>query len=215
MNARILGLLVMGGVFLACVRPANAELITIQIEAEVTYVEDNGPGDGWLEGKIIPNESIITGYYIYESTTPDSSPLDQIQGNYWHFSPPAGVFLTVGGFDFITDPCDVEFNMFIRNNNPSGDDIYGFDSLNNMPLPNGSIVDAIYWQLNDHTASALLNDALPLMAPSLTQWQDNVLVIAGDRTYDYGIHARVTSAIPEPATLFLLAAGAILLKSKR
>ncbi|MFZ0033483.1 MAG: hypothetical protein WAK60_00665 [Sedimentisphaerales bacterium] len=66
--------------------PTHATPITIQIEAVVDTVDDSG---NYLEGQISPGD-IITGFYTYESTTPDSSPLDLVQGNYWHYSPPPG-----------------------------------------------------------------------------------------------------------------------------
>jgi len=204
MNARIAGLLFMGAALLAGVQPAFAYPVTIYIEAEVDSVEDD---DNYLEGQINPG-SLITGFYIYESTTPDSSPTDPVQGNYWHYYPPAGLFLTVGGFDFMTDPCDVEFNVFIRNNNPN-DDIYGVDSLNNLPLSNGTIVDAIYWSLKDHTASVFSSDALPTTAPSLDQWDENLLRLRTDRIFL--IDAHVTSAIPEPTTFVLFGLSGFLL----
>ena len=53
-----------------CALPAQAELITIEIEAVVDGV---GDPDGYLEGQISPGD-IITGFYTYESTTPDSIP---------------------------------------------------------------------------------------------------------------------------------------------
>jgi len=106
-------------------------------------VQRPAPGN-YLEGKINPGDT-ITGYYTYESTTADSSPSDPVQGNYWHYSTPAGIYLTAGGFDFQTDTSNVKFNVFIRNNNMSGDDIYGVESWNNLNLHNGTLVDFIYW----------------------------------------------------------------------
>jgi len=190
------------------VPPSEATLITIEITAEVDSVRDEA---NYLDGQINPGD-IITGTYIYESTTPDSSPSDPVQGNYWNYAPPAGISLTVGGFNFTTDSSNVVFCVFIRNDNISGDDIYGINSRNNLPLSNGTLVDYIRWQLNDHTASALSSDALPTTAPILGQWQANDLRLETDRAFL--IHAHVTSAIPEPATILLFALGALFLRKR-
>jgi len=68
-------------------QPAQALLITIEIQAVVDSVRDEG---NYLEGKIKPGDS-ITGFYIYESTTPDSNP-SQIGGRYGHTTPPTVCF---------------------------------------------------------------------------------------------------------------------------
>jgi len=193
---------------ISCPAPAEATLITIEIEAVVDSV---GDPHGYLQGKIKAGD-MIRGFYVYESTTPDSSPLDPVQGNYWHYAPPAGIALTVGGFNFMTDPFDIAFHLAIRNNSLSGDDSYWLASHNNLPLSNGSPVESIWWQLNDNTGSALSSDALPTTFPFLGDWHANVLGIGADRRY--GITAHVTSAIPEPATVLLFGLGGLLLRKR-
>jgi len=188
--------------------PTRGALITIEIEAVVDSVEDER---NYLEGKIKPGD-IILGFYVYESTTPDSSPLDPVQGNYWHYAPPAGIALTVGGFNFMTDPFNIAFHVAIRNNSLSGDDSYWLASHNNLLLSNGTPVDSIWWQLNDNTGSALSSDALPTTFPFLGDWQANVLGIEADRRY--GISAHVTSAIPDPCTIILLSIGGLFLRKR-
>lgn len=189
-------------------RPARATLITIEITAEVDFVYDPS---GCLEGNIGVGD-IITGAYTYESSTADSSPLDPIKGDYLHYAPPAGISLSVGGFDFQTNPADVRFAVSVRNNNPSGDDIYAIVSYNNLALSNGSLVNDIYWQLTDHTASALSSDALPTTPPILDHWQANHLFLRIDEKSI--VTAYVTSAVPEPATIVLFVIGALLLRNR-
>jgi len=193
--------------------PAEATLITIEIEAVVDAVGDDG---NYLEGKINPGD-LITGFYIYETTTPDSSPDDPVQGNYWHYASPAGIALTVGGVNFMTDPFNIEFRVVIRNNTPSGNDIYGVESSNNLPLPNGTSVNEISWVLNDSTGSALSSDALPTTAPVLDNWQTNILNIGGGpggHGQSFGILGHVTSAIPEPATVLIFGLGGLFLRKR-
>jgi len=188
---------------------AQAELITINITATVNYLEDFG---NYLEGKIHVGDT-ITGSYTYESTTPDTNPFDDpTVGDYWHYAQPAGISLTVGGFDFKTDPTNVNFLASIGNNH-SGRDVYLMRSYNNLSLSNGTGVDYISWQLDDHTQTAFSSDVLPATAPILSQWQFNNLRI--DRVGDYLIDAQVTNAIviPEPTTLLLLLLGAVAIKN--
>jgi hypothetical protein len=186
---------------------AEGYWITIEIEAVVDGVDDP---DGYLGGQVNPGD-IITGSYTYESTTPDSTPLDPIVGHYYHYVPPAGVSLSVGGFTFETDPANVEFLVGIVNDNQSGDDIYLLGSYNNLPLTNGSPVDRISWQLNDPTGSAISSDVLLTDPPILDQWESIIgLRLVGEKGA-YIVDAHVTSAVPEPATYLLLTIGGIVL----
>ena len=194
---------------MAMVACAQAELITIAIEATVDTVSDPC---GHLEGEIIAG-SLITGHYIYESTTPDSNPSNPKVGNYWHNQTPYGVYLFSNGFEFATD---VNFMMEIVNDN-SGIDAYSFESDNNKLLHNGVTVTEISWQLHDSTMTVLSDDALPIIAPVLSAWDENYLYIrGGPRGIEFSFSAEVTSAtvVPEPATLVLIAVGAVGLRRR-
>ena len=188
--------------------PAKAALITVEIEAVVDSVSDDG---NYLEGKIKVGD-IITGFYLYDSTTPDSNPSPYI-GMYEHYTLPYGIKLSIGGFVFQSDPDDVDFLVSVGNaGGPYSMDNYLIASRNNLSLSNGAPVDRISWQLDDPTGTALSSDALPTAPPVLDDWQTDVLVFGADRRY--GIGAHVTSAIPEPSTIILLSLAALVL-SKR
>jgi hypothetical protein len=203
-------LTIMVGCFCAiffCASPVKATLITIKIEGVVDYVGD--PYD-YLEGKISPGDAIM-GTYTYDTGIPDSTPAYAAVGRYEHFAPPAGICVTVGGFEFRTDTLNVDFLVAIANNVTSGGlhDSYWIYSYNNVPLSSGTWVDHIYWSLTDYSATAAVSIDLPATAPVLHDWQENILGIGADRLY--GISAHVTSAIPEPTSVLLFALGGLLL----
>jgi hypothetical protein len=182
---------------------AQAALVTIQIEAVVDSVMDDG---GYLEGRIEPGD-IMTGFYTYDSS------VARLPGERYEFdSPPSGVFLSVGGFDFQTDQSNVYFEMGIGNDLSWGDTYY-FISFNNLALSNGTPVNYISWQLDDPSGNALSTDALPITSPVLEDWEGNRLRLEADRTYF--IDAHVISVIPEPATIILLTIGGLFLRKRR
>ena len=65
----------------------QAKLVTIEIEVVVDSVLDAG---GYLEGKVEAGD-IITGWYTYDTSTPDSSP-SATWGSYEYYTPPMGYF---------------------------------------------------------------------------------------------------------------------------
>jgi hypothetical protein len=170
---------------------ANAKLVTIEIEAVVDSVDDD---HGVLEGKIKTGD-IITGWYSYDTSTPDSNPSIS-EGRYLHYTPPYGIFLSVGGFNFETDPANVDFLVEITNDYPPNDG-YFLLSYSNIPLSSDVVVDYIFWHLYDPMGSALSTDALPTTPPVLDEWQFNHLLITGPSLgKSFGIEGHVISAIP-------------------
>ncbi len=187
--------------------PANSALVIIEIEAVVDDVQDP---DNYLDGGINIGD-LITGTYTYDTDTPDSSPSPNV-GRYEYYGYPCGFFLTVGGFEFVTDPADSYFFLEI------GNDIYVDDYLvrsdRNLPLSNGTSVNNITWSLQDLSATALTSTELPTIAPVLEDWQVNHLSIGGgpgDRV-GFSLSGHVTSAvvIPEPTTVVLLGLGGVI-----
>jgi len=88
----------------------RAEIVEINITAEISEIHDQY---GLLNGQLSVG-SIISGSYIYDSDTPDSS-LEPDYGEYLHTSGPHGITLNAGGFVFQTDPDNVEFLVGIEN----------------------------------------------------------------------------------------------------
>ncbi len=146
-----------------------AETITIDITAEVSYVDDIG---NTLGGAVEVGD-IISGQYTYESTTPDTNPLPTV-GDYLHYTSPYGISLEVNGLIFKTDYANVNFLVEIVNDHAPGIppcDNYLLRSYNNLSLSGGIVVEHISWQLDDPTATALSSEALPVDPPVLDDWQ--------------------------------------------
>ncbi len=145
-----------------------AESITIEITADVAYVDD---WSNILGGQVQVGD-VITGSYTYETTTPDSNTLPTV-GDYRHVVAPFGIHLNVGPWVFETDPNNVNFLVEIVNDH-SGQDNYLLRSYNNIAIPaiaSGALVDHISWQLDDSAATALNSIALPTTPPALADWE--------------------------------------------
>jgi hypothetical protein len=187
----------------------RAEIVTIYLNAEVTFVDDIGD---LLEGRVDVGDT-ITGSYTYNSDTLDSNPLNTV-GEYQHFNPPSGISFSVGGFIFKTDPDNVDFLMTILDNH-NGEDRYSFINYNNLPLSSGVEVDIVSWGLYDDSSTALSSVSLPTVPPSLEDWEKNYLHITFGYKGSAYILAQVTSAVPEPATILLLALGSLIIVRRR
>jgi len=103
--------------------------IAIKIVGEVTNVVDH---HNLLDDTIYIGDE-IKGKYIYNSATPDSFGYP-FMGLYEHTSSPYGIELEAGGFEFKTDPSNVEFVMMIYNDFYYFGDAYAPYSDNNLDL---------------------------------------------------------------------------------
>jgi len=194
-------------------RNVEAVPISIGIEAIVYYLEDQF---NLLDNRIQVGD-YITGYYIYDSDTPDTHTSPEV-GAYWHYSSDYGLSINAGGLKFKTDPNNTSFLISILNNaGLSQQDGYLIRSYNNLLLSQDVYMSLIDWQLEDYSGKALDSDELPLAAPVLEDWQDTAFHLrmggAKSRSETFDIGAEVTSAsvIPEPATIAIFGLGCLLL----
>jgi hypothetical protein len=189
----------------------QAEIITIGIKARVNWVDDRA---GYLEGAIAQND-ILTGYYVFDSLTPDSNPSGSV-GIYEYDISPFGMWVSsASGLTFGTNPAEVQFSIRIANGSNDAYIVSPVEAGGSLlPLPNGTVVNEMFWQLNDYTGTALSSDALPLTPPVLEHWNDinHLYISGGPRDTKFMIGARVieTWIIPEPAAVLLLACGILL-----
>lgn len=199
---------------------ARSEVIYIGVEGVIDNVSD---GLNLLQNKIQVGTT-FNGYYCYDSATLNSSSTSGV-GEYWHYSSPYGVYLTIGGFNFQTDPQNVRFLMGVTNDYPPEqlEDQYVLISYNNLPIYDGVGLGNIGWQLDDYTHSALSSAALPTTAPVLSNWEQNVgLTIDGGKIVNgeislfdaFQLSGIVTNVklIPEPVSALLLGIGVVLLR---
>ncbi len=192
---------------------AHAEIVQINIEAEVTSVDDSG---NYLEGNINVGDT-ITGYYIYDTETPDSNPDNEDVGDYWHYSSPFGVYLECNGLEFQTDPDNMNFLMEIVNNSEIyAHEAYLFRSYNNLSLSSNADLDSIAWSIQyKNDLSHFDSDKLIAYAPDLSEWDMNALSIRGDRKYNIRAEVKSATKVPEPSTVLLLGLGTLMLKRKK
>jgi len=180
--------------------PTFSGTINIKIVAKVFEVDDPY---NLLGGAIQVNDT-LTGKYNYDSGTPDEN-LNPDVGTYRYTSSSFGIEVNAGGFDFKTNPSDVDFVIQIFNNYYSQDG-YIVISINNLQLSNGLLVDEISWSLvNTNDLTVITNDALPTTAPDLVDWTEiNTLRLMGKHPSEpfkiYSLKAHVTKATKEKAT---------------
>lgn len=147
--------------------PSPTTDVCIDLTAEVAYVDDRDA----LLGETIFVGQIITGRYIYDSTTSDSNASPTV-GDYWHNGPPYGITIDAGSLKFQTDPLDVEFLVEIINDHGTAThDNYLLRSSRNLPASPTVAVEHISWQLGDPTSVALSDDTLPTGPPVLDDWE--------------------------------------------
>ncbi len=187
----------------------QGKLITIEVEGVVDDVRDQA---GHLEGKVEVGD-IIIGWYTYDTSTPDSAPSPS-GALYEHYNSPAGISLSIGDFNFRTNPDNVDFAIGILNDYPpSMKDQFWLTSYNNLPLPNEAIVDIISWQLDDPTGTALSSTDLLPGPPILDNWES--VFGLGIQIGKSHIRGHITSAIPEPVTMIFLTLGGLFLRKRK
>ncbi|MBL7153308.1 MAG: PEP-CTERM sorting domain-containing protein [Phycisphaerae bacterium] len=189
-----------------CTGKARSEIVRIGIEGEVSYVDGYSP----LLNDLFTVGDPVSGEYVYEA---DPGPGNTKSGvrDYWFRSGPYGINLTVGDFTIQSDPDNLEFLIEILND-WRGEDAYGVRSYNNLPLSTGLAVDMINWQLLDYSGTALSGTSLLSEAPVLSDWPDHSgmrISLGYKGSLTLGTRISSVTVVPEPATVLLLALGAL------
>jgi hypothetical protein len=131
----------------------------------------------------IPDDSIsvgdtLTGFYLYDSDTPDSDPSGDV-GQYLHNASPYSIEVHHARYSFGTDPTNVDLRIRLADGIP---DQYQVKSWSNLPDPFlGPPVRKIELWLQDNSGTALSSPTLPVSAPDLHKWPNiHLLAIDGD-----------------------------------
>jgi hypothetical protein len=181
------GALLVPALLLASSPAARAEPVVFAFQGRVQFVFD---GRGAVDDAVTVG-SRLAGYYVFESTTPNSSDFkgEGQEGIYHHGAPPAGVWLRVGQNWFGSHRLAPDFDIVVHNDfGFVGSDDYGFISRRNVaryPSPPG-LIDRldIHWLATTAPEVGTVFDsvALPLWPPDLRAFNSNTLTIYGECT---------------------------------
>jgi hypothetical protein len=199
-------------IFLLLPVVSYGQLVTIQIEAKVNYLNDYY---NLLQGNVALG-STITGTYTYDTSTPDTNYEVNI-GSYVYNSVPYGMKFSVNNLTFVTNPQNINFGIGITNDSQ---DFYGIVSRNNVLLYDWIKVTNISLQFWDYSGMALSSTALLTTAPIISDWDNAILYINGENMQcdkTFGIMANIISAVlvPEPVSLFLFGIGLLALHKQK
>jgi hypothetical protein len=159
-------------IFLCCLLAgsATAEIVTMNFSAEITNIDyHRGMSDS---GILIA--AVLTGSYTYDTETPDSNPLSTV-GDYWHYAPPYGISISVGDYNFRTDPCNLNFLIEICNNHSVGHDAFVMRSYAGMIVQHDFYMNSrggFDWQLDDDSGTAVDNTDLTRTPIDPNDWPD-------------------------------------------
>jgi hypothetical protein len=171
----------------------QAEIKNFTFQGTIASVDD----EAFVLDGSITNGAPFEGFYIFDSTMPDSN-TDATVGDYRFNGSTFGVVVKVGSYVFRTNPRHVDFLIEVVNR-PDGDS-HLFRSYHNVcsqPLPIGHIA----WQLDDSSGSALQSALLPLTPPTLANFGSIFgLTLEGDCS-SFFIRGHVTSITEAPAVI--------------
>lgn len=172
---------------------ARAEIKNFTFRGTVTSLADGA----FVLDSSITNGATFEGFYIFETSALDSNP-DTTVGDYQYTNSALGIVVKVGNYVFRTNPQHVDFLIEVVNR-PDGDN-YLLRSYNNVcsqPL----MVDHIAWQLDDPAGLALTNQALPLVTPTLGNWQSVFGLTISGGCNSFFLRGNVSSVAEAPAVI--------------
>jgi len=183
------------------VRPAAGYPVTWEFAGDVRNVGDR---DGVLPESVTVGAP-FSGSFTFESTTPDSEQDDPTHGIY------EGALTSLSGiFGDVPFASNGLFDVTVLNDTTLPDDSFIF--VGSAVFLN-RIVNTSFG-LTDLNATIFSSDALPLVPPSLDRLDS---IVFGLNSQEEGIFigGDVTSLVPEPGTLCLLALGALMIAKGR
>jgi hypothetical protein len=213
-------------VSLVILAPASATIITVEVEGAVNSVTTDG---GLALDGSVNISSVMTGYCIYDTDTPDVNPTNEDVGGYQLTT----ISMSIGNYTFTHDPTSPEIPYFIvvtvdRN----------YSAVSYVPRFDGTVYvdgvpstyDDITWSyttlalfdLLTSSSEYITTDALPDLDswPELSVFDTRRQFKArfyDESNHNFQIYGEITSLTPtpEPATLLLLGLGGLALLRRR
>lgn len=198
------------GAFLLSILPAfskqaSAAMMRWEFDGVINHVYDP---DGFFGGDILEGD-LVTGQYIFDSTTPDSKPGDPLQGLY--ISPLASFSLTLGGQTFATIGTNCQ--IYVLDGTVDAFQLSGgfFDT-------NGLREILMGLALSSNNNTILNSDSLPIwpIEPYSFEYKGcGMKGITGNNVVEiFGVVTSLT-LVPDPGSILLLCLGAFLAASHR
>jgi len=217
--------IVLMGLAISNSQPASAEVVTVEVEGVVNSVYTGGALV--LDGSV-DTGSLMTGSCIYDTDTPDEEP-SEWAGIYRLIS----ISVTIGNYTFTRDPTSAKYPLFFVDKGDRGYRISSWRSRFDGTITVGGLpktYEDIAWGSNyvhlviliTSSSEAIPTDALPDLDsfPELSVFDRGKgfdLLFYESSDVKFGVHGELTylTAVPEPATIFLLAFGGLVLLRKR
>lgn len=201
MLRRLAGKLVLGAVALMILSlaadPAEAKLITFRYSGVVTSVTDY---NGVFGGLVSVGDS-FAATYTFDSETPDSA-ADPWYGSYR--SSTTAMQTTIGSLCLGAEGISNQIGII---DHAVGDYItFGTYSFTSSGIQIGELT----FSLGDLTGTVLSSDALPLVVPRLSVFDECKLFLSGAQIPGIGsasLQGEILALTPEPCTAMLLAYG--------
>lgn len=207
-----------GSLTALAVTSAAAASVTVVFDGTVTRVIDM---EGLLDGSVQVG-SPFSGSFTYPTTGIDLEPSPTV-GVYDFTSPPAALRMQVGAYTFDTPTGEPGLGLVVVNGT-SGDRFH-FGARSPIMI-SGPIMDpatralletisVVGFTLEFPLPGPFSSDELPTSALSLSGWSTSRVLIdattPGGAAPVLAIEGQVTTVVPEPGTLHLLAAALLLL----
>lgn len=140
---------------------AQAEVRNFKFQGTITQVSNT---EFYLDNSVAAGTA-FEGFYIYDTATADSN-ADTTVGDYRHTNGMFGMVVKVGNYTFRTNPEHVDFLLETVNRSTDHYLIRSYHNLCSRPL----MVEHMSWQLDSNDGSALTNDSLPTVPPTLSNY---------------------------------------------
>jgi hypothetical protein len=173
---------------LACA-PAMAETVRVRVTARVTQIYDPGT---MLHGKIVVG-SRLSGTYVYNTNTPNSSDEPEQYGRYLPYANEARMRFASGGVVFESNQPTQGINIMVVPEHSFGSGMFEMTSSDNKRLPSYAEVNEITlrFQGSGNMTQAV---ALPAIVPTLTDYQTKEVIISSHMGQTFTVHADIESA---------------------